>query len=174
MSYKLNEIMDYLIEDDCFNENLELELYDLFCSKYKTGTSITIPAFTFEGKDYPLKTFNFKRKFKEVSDDYCEGKYSYHYEIKLIDEDNEDVYDVYTEYYNGEWQSVEVNLLEPKKKKTFKPCCNKQKIISITGNSEDLEIVYEENNKEISLKEAGIGKNIALELYFCLSCRKMQ
>lgn len=174
MSYKLDEIIDYLVEDECFVEHLYSQLYDLFCCEYTTECSITIPEFEFEGKNYPLKTFNFKRKFKEVSDDYCEGKYSHHYEIKLTDKDNGDIYEVYTDCYNGEWRSVEVELLESKKKKTFNPCCEEQKIISVKSTSDDLEIINEENMQEVSLKEAGIGVNNSLELYFCLSCRKMQ
>lgn len=117
MSYKLNEIIGYLIEDEYFIKHLESELYDLFCGQYSKQCSITIPEFEFEGKKYPLKTFNFKRKFKEVSDDYCERKYSHHYEIKLTDKNNGDVYEIYTDCYNGEWESVEITLIKPKIKK---------------------------------------------------------
>ena len=36
MSYRLDEIKDYLIEDDgCFNGDFEDELYDLFSSEWQ-------------------------------------------------------------------------------------------------------------------------------------------
>lgn len=174
MSYKLTEIIDYLVEGDSLHEDFESDLYDMFCCDFSKEASITIPEFTFKGKAYPLKKFDFKRKVKEVKDSYCEGKFCHHYEITLKDTKNSDIYQVYTECYNGEWQSINVELLEPKQKEIVKACCNKQKIISVKSGGKDLEVIKNKNMQNVSLEEAGIGKNGSLDFSFCLSCKKIQ
>lgn len=183
MSYRLDEIKDYLFDDEGnFNSDLEEDVYDelweIFCSAYGSRETLEMPEFEHNGKVYPAKTFNFSKNGEEVMDDYCEGKTQYHYNIKLVDEDTGDRYQIFTHYFNDDMTGISLVRFEPKRVNgvIIEECCNNMKIVSVSAKCNDTFSYKEEkttNWKEGSPSDLKLGNSDYVEFIFCKSCGKI-
>lgn len=175
MTYSFAEIIDYLIQDDSFNEDYYDDLYDLCSSEWGSHASIELNDFEWNGKKYEGKTFNFNKKAKKVLDDYCEGKTQYHYNIKLEDLETKECYEIICSHYNDEMTGVEIISLGKKKVKDKKDCCDKKDLVSISGKCNDL-FSYknqDEDWKAGSPRDLNLGKSDYIEFTYCRSCGKI-
>lgn len=109
MSYRLDEVIDFLCDENRLNPDFEGELYKLFLDEAdQEDLKFELPEFEFLGKVYPAKTFVFSKEFEKEMDDYCEGKCTYYYGILLKDKSNDDYYDVTVNMCNDNLQWIEV------------------------------------------------------------------
>ncbi|EPP7233783.1 hypothetical protein ACTOJ1_000690 [Shigella flexneri] len=173
MSYRLDEVIDFLFDEDRLNPDFEDELYRLFLDENEwVDYKLELPEFEFLGKVYPAKTFVFSREFEKEMDDYCEGKCTYYYGILLKDKLNNDCYDVTVNMYNGDPQWIEVEY----KGKFKKPdCCENKCIVSVNAKCDDT-FSYKEGDKE--WKEASpsllkLGNEDYIEFKYCKNCGKI-
>lgn len=180
MTYRLDEIKDFLIDENgYFQEDMADELYDLFCSEWTSSSVLVIPEFTLNNIKYAAKTFNFSRKSKKVLDDYCEGKTEYHYDIKLLDNNSGEQYQIVTSYFNDDRTNIDLSYLVPKnnkKEKSVIACCDSMKLVSITGKCSDT-FAYKEKKdtqwKESSPSELNLGSSDYIEFTYCKTCSKI-
>lgn len=181
MTYRLDEIKEFLIDEDgSINEDFYDELYDLFCSQWGGKETLSLPEFELNGKTYPKKVFNFTKTAEKVLDDYCEGKTQYHYDIKLVDDETGDTYEVYTSYYNDDLEGVSIEYIKTKKPKkingkVIEDCCENMQLVSVSAKCNDMFSYKKDNNdwKEASPSELNLGKSDYVQFTFCQSCGKI-
>lgn len=183
MSYRLDQIEGYLFDNEgSFNADLDEDvrdqLWDIFCSEDGWSETLELPDFEYNGKTYPAKTFNFSKTATEVMDDYCEGKAQYHYNIKLVDDDTGDQYQIFTHYYNDERTGISINYSAPRKfnGKIIEECCNSMKLVSVSAKCNDTFSYKEENAtnwKQSSPYELKLGNSDYVEFTFCKNCGKI-
>ena len=181
MTYRLNEIKDFLVDKNGnLNEDFFDELYDLFCSEWSGQETLSLPNFELDGKMYPNKVFSFSKTSKKVLDDYCEGKTQYHYDIKLIDNETGDMHEVCTSYYNDDLESVDIEYIEKKQPTklnsvVLKECCENMVLVNVSAKCNDMFSYKKENEdwKEASPSELNLGKSDYVEFTFCQSCGKI-
>lgn len=176
MSYRLDEIKDYLIEDDgCFNGDFEDELYDLFSSEWGEKVTLSLPEFELNGVKYPAKVFNLEKSAKKELDDYCEGKTSYHYDIEILDVDTLAQYNVCTSYCNDERESIYIEYMGLKAPVSKSACCENPKFVSVSGKCSDMFSYRDgEDWKDGSPSELKLGSCDYIEFTYCKSCGKIK
>lgn len=120
MTYKLSDIIDYFFKDifngigykDDLSDELTDVLDELLFDKFDSDEIIlNIPDIEHNGVLYPAKIFRFKKEYEEDEslDYHCEGVYQYSEEMKLVDLDTNEKYDVYISYCNDNITSVDVD-----------------------------------------------------------------
>lgn len=173
MSYRLDEVIDFLFEDNQINPDFWNVCYNLFLSESDwVDIKLELPDFSLHGEDYPAKTFIFKKDVKKEMDDYCEGKCTYHYDISLRDKTNDDCYNVIVNMYNGEMEDIDVEYSGKFKKPD---CCSNKKIVSVNAKCDDT-FSYKEDGKdwiESSPSNLKIGSEDYIEFKYCKNCGKI-
>lgn len=173
MSYRLDEVIDFLFDDNEVNPDFWNIFYDLFLSESDwVNIKLELPDFSLYGEDYPAKTFIFSKDFKKEIDDYCEGKCTYHYDVSLRDKTNDDCYKVVVSMYNGEIEDIDVEYSGKFKKPD---CCENKCIVSVNAKCDDT-FSYKEGDKE--WKEASpsllkLGNEDYIEFKYCKNYGKI-
>lgn len=120
MTYKLSDIIDYFFKDifngigykDDLSDKLTDVLDELLFDRFDSDEIILkLPDIEHNGVLYPAKIFRFKKECEEDEslDYHCEGVYQYTDEMKLVDLDTNEKYDVYISYCNDNITSIDVD-----------------------------------------------------------------
>lgn len=118
MTYKLSDVVDYFFKDNGigYKDDLSDELTDvldeILFDKFNSDEIIlNLPDIEHNGVLYPAKIFRFKKfcEKNESLDYHCEGLYQYADEMRLVNLDTNEKYDVYISYCNDNITSVEVD-----------------------------------------------------------------
>jgi len=120
MTYKLSDIIDYFFKDifngigykDDLSDELTDVLDELLFDRFDSDEIILkLPDIEHNGVLYPAKIFRFKKECEEDEslDYHCEGVYQYTDEMKLVDLDTNEKYDVYISYCNDNITSIDVD-----------------------------------------------------------------
>ncbi|ENU0729101.1 hypothetical protein ACFGTW_005767, partial [Escherichia coli] len=110
--YFFKDIFNGIGYKDDLSDELTEELDEVLFDKFDSDEIIlNLPDIEHNGVLYPAKIFRFKKECEEDEslDYHCEGVYQYTDEMKLVDLDTNEKYNVYISYCNDNITSVEVD-----------------------------------------------------------------